>query len=97
MNRLHGLRCYLAGPIDHASDDGTVWRNTAKLWLEQRGVIPMDPCDKPTDQAEYREIGEEKVKLMQLKEEERWDELTTYMKGIAHIDLRMLDRSYCIY
>ena len=64
MNRLKGLRCYLAGPIDHAEDDGVGWRNTAKLWLEQRGVIPMDPCDKPTDQAEHREIGEEKVQLM---------------------------------
>ena len=30
---------------------------------------------------------------MELKKERRFDELTTYMKGIAHIDLRMLDRS----
>ena len=22
MNRLNGLRCYLAGPIDYAEDDG---------------------------------------------------------------------------
>ena len=93
MNRLKGLRCYLAGPIDHAKDDGVGWRNVAKKWLEQRGVIPMDPCDKPTDQAEHREIGEEKIQLMKLKQERRFDELTTYMKGIAHIDLRMLDRS----
>ena len=93
MNRLKGLRCYLAGPIDHAEDDGVGWRNVAKMWLEQRGVVPMDPCDKPTDQAEHREIGEEKIQLMKLKQERRFDELTTYMKGIAHIDLRMLDRS----
>jgi len=92
-NKLKGLRCYLAGPIDHAADDGVGWRNRAKLWLEQKGVVAMDPCDKPTDQAEYREIGDEKKYLMRLKEERKFDELTTYMKGIAHIDLRMLDRS----
>ena len=93
MNRLKGLRCYLAGPIDHAEDDGVGWRNNAKLWLEQRGVIPMDPCDKPTDDVEHREIGEEKVLLMKLKQDRDFDELTRRMKAIAHVDLRMLDRS----
>lgn len=93
MNRLRGLRCYLAGPIDHAEDDGVGWRNQAKLWLNQRGVIPMDPCDKPTDDVEHREIGAEKKKLMELKMDRDFDELTRRMKAIAHIDLRMLDRS----
>tara|TARA_Y100000389_G_scaffold153233_1_gene153408 strand:- start:2778 stop:3329 length:552 start_codon:yes stop_codon:yes gene_type:complete len=93
MNRLKGLRCYLAGPIDYADDDGVGWRNKATLWLEQKGVSVMDPCNKPTLDTEYKEIEEEKIKLMDLKEQEDYEGLTKIMKPIAHVDLRMLDRS----
>ena len=31
MHRLKGLRCYLAGPIDHADDDGVGLRKKAGL------------------------------------------------------------------
>jgi len=96
MNRLNGLRCYLAGPIDYADDDGVGWRNRATAWLAQKGVQVMDPCNKPvvaSISSEYKEIEEEKIRLMTLKEEGKWDELTALMKPIAHVDLRMLDRS----
>jgi nucleoside 2-deoxyribosyltransferase len=93
MNRLKGLRCYLAGPIDYADDDGVGWRNKATLWLEQKGVAVMDPCNKPTLDTEYKEIEEEKIKLMDLKDQEDYEGLTKIMKPIAHVDLRMLDRS----
>ena len=93
MNRLKGLRCYLAGPIDYADDDGVGWRNKATLWLEQKGVSVMDPCNKPTLDTEYKEIEEEKIKLMDLKDQEDYEGLTKIMKPIAHVDLRMLDRS----
>ena len=93
MNKLNGLRCYLAGPIDHADDDGVGWRARVGLWLQQKGVHVMDPCNKPTSDSTYREIDEEKVKMMELKENRDFDSLTTYMKEIVHVDLRMLDRS----
>lgn len=93
MNKLKGLRCYLAGPIDHADDDGVGWRNRIKIWMEQKGVHVMDPCDKPTSDSTYREIDEEKVRMMQLKTDGEFDKLTQYMKEIVHVDLRMLDRS----
>tara|TARA_R100000005_G_C4990619_1_gene198067 strand:+ start:1741 stop:2286 length:546 start_codon:yes stop_codon:yes gene_type:complete len=93
MQRLKGLRCYLAGPIDHADDDGVGWRKKAGLWLKQKGVHVMDPCDKPTSNSTYKEIGEEKIRMMDLKDNGEWDELTRYMKEIVHVDLRMLDRS----
>ena len=32
-NRLKGLRVYLAGPIDHAKDDGVGWRDMMKPFL----------------------------------------------------------------
>ena len=76
MNRLNGLRCYLAGPIDYAEDDGVGWRNRATKWLAQKGVQVMDPCNKPvvaSISSEYKEIEEEKIRLMTLKEEEKWE------------------------
>ena len=50
----------------------------------------MDPCDKPTSNSTYKEIGEEKIRMMDLKDNGEWDELTRYMKEIVHVDLRML-------
>ena len=57
MNRLKGLRCYLAGPIDQAPDDGVEWRQKITPWLEQKGVRVLDPCDKPIPDSYYKEIG----------------------------------------
>ena len=39
--RLNNHRVYLAGPIDHADDDGKGWREDAEKW---RGVeAEIDP------------------------------------------------------
>ena len=35
QNRLKGLRVYLAGPIDHAKDDGVGWRDDLKPFLKR--------------------------------------------------------------
>jgi len=96
MNRLKGMRIYLAGPIDHAKDDGVGWRNNLKKYLKKRGVHPLDPCDKPISYASYGEIGSEKEKMMELKKMGRWFELSEQMKAIAHVDLRMTDVSDCV-
>lgn len=90
-NLLKKLRCYLAGPIDHAKDDGVGWRNDAKEWLERKGVTVFDPCAKPISYQKYKEIDEEKRKMMALKNTGRYYELTQRMKEIVHVDLRMVD------
>ncbi len=95
-NRLKGMRVYLAGPIDHAEDDGVGWRNKMKKFLVKRGVNPLDPCDKPISYASYGEIGAEKEKMLELKKMGRWFELSEQMKAIAHVDLRMTDVSDCV-
>ena len=53
MNRLGNLRCYLAGPIDHADDDGVGWRKDMTAWLQERNVKVLDPCDKPIKDVRY--------------------------------------------
>jgi nucleoside 2-deoxyribosyltransferase len=93
MHRLNGLRCYLAGPIDYAADDGVGWRNDITPWLLEKGVTVLDPCNKPIPDSYYKEIDEEKVRMMELKETGRYYELTARMKEIVHMDLRMVDIS----
>ena len=90
---LRGLRCYLAGPIDNASDDGVVWRKKMTTWLKKKGVIVFDPCNKPISYSKYKEIDAEKVKMMELKKNNRYFELSQRMKEIVHVDLRMTDIS----
>ena len=92
-NRLNNLRCYLAGPIDHADDDGIGWRTEMTEFLSEHGVIVLDPCDKPVKDSYFKEIGNEKEKMMNLKETGRYFELTQRMKEIVHMDLRMVDIS----
>ena len=91
MSRLKNLRCYLAGPIDHADDDGVGWRNEITSWLQTKDVIVLDPCDKPIKNSYFSEIEEEKLKMMELKSTGRYYELTRRMKEIVHMDLRMVD------
>ena len=93
MNKLKGLRCYLAGPIDHADDDGKGWRTKTQKWLEKKKVFVFNPCDKPISYQQYKEIDEEKTKMMALKQSGRFFELTQRMKEIVHVDLRMVDVS----
>mgnify|MGYP003133445017 CR=1 FL=1 len=93
VNKLNGLRCYLAGPIDHADDDGKGWRVKTQKWLEKRNAYVFNPCAKPISYQQYKEIDEEKTKMMALKSSGRYFELTQRMKEIVHVDLRMVDVS----
>lgn len=93
LNKLSGLRCYLAGPIDNAKDDGVVWRKNLSKWLKKQGVVVFDPCSKPITYTKYKEIDAEKKKMMDLKNNGRYFELSQRMKEIVHVDLRMTDIS----
>ena len=93
MNKLDGLRFYLAGPIDAAKDDGVGWRRALTPWLKRRKIKVVDPCDKPIAYSAYKEIEGEKQKMMELKESGRYFELAQQMRDIVHVDLRMVDVS----
>lgn len=91
--KLNNTRCYLAGPIDYAQDDGVEWRRTFTKFLTRLGSVPLDPTDKPMTQCKYNEIGDEKKMIEKLIELERWDELRTMAKEIVLVDLRMVEVS----
>ena len=90
---LNNMRCYLAGPIDYAVDDGIGWRDEITEFLEPMGVYVFNPCKKPVVDAIYKEVEEEKTKMVELKKSHRYLELSQRMKEIVHFDLRMVDVS----
>ncbi|MBT4113815.1 MAG: hypothetical protein HOE36_07525 [Flavobacteriaceae bacterium] len=92
-NHLNSMRCYLAGPIDYAEDDGIGWRNDISDFLEDLGVYIFNPCKKPVADAIYKEVEEEKTKMLGLKQSHRYLELSQRMKEVVHFDLRMVDVS----
>lgn len=91
FSRLWGMRCYLIGAMDRVPDSGVSWRRRITPFLQQLGVVVLDPTDKPIDigleNAENREFRR-KLKDMKL-----YDELSKEIKLLRVVDLRMVDMS----
>jgi nucleoside 2-deoxyribosyltransferase len=91
MNRLTNQRVYLAGAMDRVPDRGATWRDNITPFLENLGVIVFNPISKPTDIGlEDKDTHALKTKLKEMK---RYDELSTMMKTIRSVDLRLVDIS----
>jgi hypothetical protein len=91
MNRLWGMRAYTCGSMDYAKDGGVGWRQLVADWLTKRGVVVLDPTNKPTSLGvESPEIRDHWKKL---RAEGRYEELAAAIKVIRGIDLRMVDIS----
>jgi len=77
--------------MDRVPDRGAGWRMEITPFLKEMGVVVFNPLNKPT------EVGAEDVEthLMKckLKEEGRYDELSSLMKVIRATDLRLVDIS----
>lgn len=91
MNRLTNQRVYLAGAMDRVADRGNGWRDNITPFLESLGVVVFNPIKKPSTIGLEDETTH-KHKL-QLKYEEKYDELSYLMKSIRAIDLRLVDIS----
>lgn len=89
MNRLRGMRAYLAGAMDRVADGGVGWRRAIGGWLHFRGVEVYDPCDKPID------IGiedfENRSQRSQWKAGGNYQAIAADMRIIRSVDLRMVD------
>jgi nucleoside 2-deoxyribosyltransferase len=91
MNRLNNQRVYLAGAIDRVPDRGTTWRDSITPFLEDMGIVVFNPISKPTDIGlEDKDTHLIKTKL---KQQHRYDELSSMMKTIRSVDLRLVDIS----
>lgn len=91
MNRLKGQRVYLAGAVDRVSDRGSTWRNYLTPILKQLNITVLDPLQKPGSIG-LEDTETHKIK-QQLKLNKKYDELSTLMKTIRSLDLRMVDIS----
>tara|TARA_R110002012_G_scaffold62218_4_gene163615 strand:+ start:405 stop:944 length:540 start_codon:yes stop_codon:yes gene_type:complete len=91
MNRLDGMRTYLAGAMDRVPDGGTGWRKRITPMLKSLGVTVFDPCDKPIEVG----IEDEHVRkeIQELKEQGRFDKIREDYRVIRTLDLRCVDIS----
>lgn len=91
MNRLKNQRVYLAGAMDRVKDRGSTWRDNITPFLDSLGVVVFNPLNKPSN------IGMEDTEVhfvkKKLKERENYDELSSMMKTIRGVDLRLVDIS----
>ena len=91
MNRLKNQRAYLAGAIDRVADRGKGWRNEITPFLESLGVVIFNPITKPAEIG--LEDDESHSFKSKLKKQKRYDELSSFMKTIRSVDLRLVDIS----
>ena len=91
MNRLNGQRVYLAGAMDRVPDRGAGWRDTITPFLQDMGIVVFNPLNKPTGVGVENELTHEFKNS--LKSQEKWDELSSLMKTIRSVDLRLVDIS----
>lgn len=90
MGKLLGSLCYLAGPIDQASDDGVGWRKHVRIKCGHRGIKFIDPTDKRWG---TREIGEEKKLVRSLLDQGKFKEVQQIVHPFRREDLRSVDVS----
>lgn len=91
MNRLKNQRVYLAGAMDRVADRGKEWRESITPFLSGLGVCVFNPLKKTGSQG----IEDDFVHNIkqELKQEKRYQELSSMMKEIRRADLRLVDIS----
>lgn len=91
MNRLYNQRVYLAGPMDRCPNRGSQWRDYVSPILKDMGIVVLNPLHKATNVG-LEDANTHRIK-MELKKDEKYDELSRLMKEIRNVDLRMVDIS----
>lgn len=77
--------------MDRVADRGAGWREHISPYLHELGVVVFNPIIKPADIGlEDRDTHNIKTKL---KQQHRYDELSSMMKVIRSVDLRLVDIS----
>jgi nucleoside 2-deoxyribosyltransferase len=91
INRLRNQRVYLAGAMDRVADRGATWRDNITPFLTNLGIEVFNPISKPSNIGlEDYDVHAIKTKL---KAKENYDELSSMMKTIRAVDLRLVDIS----
>ena len=88
---LHRTKCYLAGNIENSNAPGS-WRNQVAHELRETGIIFFDPLKKPFMDS-VNEDKEHIAKLVKLRGDGHFDELSRVMRKIRVEDLSLVDRA----
>ena len=91
MNRVRNQRCYLAGAMDRVKDRGKGWRQEITPFLQSLGIVVFNPITKPTEVG--LEDHDTHLVKTKLKKKKRYEELSSMMKVIRSVDLRLVDIS----
>lgn len=96
MNRLKNSMVYLSGSMDRVIAGGGIqWRKDLTPFLRNRGVIVLDPTNKPKCVLGKTadESVESREKAIKLKNEGYYDEFASHYRPIRNIDLRFTDKA----
>src|SRR5580658_2994375 len=88
---LNRTKCYLAGNIEN-SNAPSYWRDVVKTELKETGIIFFDPLKKPFMDS-VNEDKEHIDRLVKLRGEGVFGELSRIMRKIRVEDLSLVDRS----
>jgi nucleoside 2-deoxyribosyltransferase len=91
MNKLCGTRTYLAGAMDRVDDGGVGWRNDIDPFLEEMGVVVLDPCKKEEFMSHAIESVEDRKRRHNNKIAGNYDLIAAEMKEIRNTDLNAVD------
>lgn len=86
---------YLAGPVDLAEDGGVNWRLDWTEKLVSIGFLRnniFSPTKKPIKNTAF-DLDNEATLMQERREEKDWDGLVSIVSQIAHVDLRLVDKS----
>lgn len=91
MGCLNKSSVYLAGPIDHAENYGSDWREAFTKEVDGMGLTILDPTNKPGGY--LSETEQEQNIIKDLKSSGDYEGLKEFMKKIRRYDLRLLDNA----
>jgi|TARA_B100000519_G_scaffold199889_1_gene211969 nucleoside 2-deoxyribosyltransferase len=91
MNRLKGMRTYLAGAMDRVPDGGVGWRQTITPKLTEMGVVVLNPCDKPVEVGIEDDNTRKEIEI--LKDKQLYSDIRKKYGVIRTLDLRCVDIS----
>lgn len=81
----------MAGPMDRCPNNGQTWRDTITPILSGLDLKVLNPISKPINIA--KEDSDNRKYKQKLKELKNYDALSSLMKEIRSVDLRMVDIS----
>ena len=105
QNRLSGLLCYQAGPIDRVEDRGWYWREDLEPFLFSLNIGVLNPLKKPIswgleseESRQWRNESLEKAKILSLQNNQYdadkiCDAVRDQMKDVVASDLRLVDKA----